>query len=126
MHTSINSTFPRTYYSADSADHHNAAIQLRRDSNDTDHKLTPKGTQATSPLSYSNSPLKSHPSSKKNLALHLLKFLMNNWNKVLHRLLLVYFAERHDCTTHRFWRKLKAEATPQRSTLTTTPSTHDQ
>lgn len=78
MHISINPTFPRIYCLADSVDHHNAATQLLRDSNDTDNKLTPKGTQATSPPSYSNGPLKSHPSSKKNLVLHLLKYLINN------------------------------------------------
>lgn len=88
---------------------------------------SPECTQATSPLSYSNGPLKSHPSSKENLALYLLEFLTNNWNKVLHRSLLAYFAQRCDCTTDRFWRKLKAEAAPHCSTLKTTmPNNHDR
>lgn len=87
---------------------------------------SPECAQATSPLSYHNGPLKSQPSSKEDLALYLLKFLTNNWNKVLHRLLWACFAERGDHTTGRFLRKLKAEAAPHCSTLKTTmPNNHD-
>lgn len=46
---------------------------------------SPECIQANSSLTYSNSPLKSHLDSKENLALCLLKFLTNNWNKVLNR-----------------------------------------
>lgn len=74
-------------------------------------------TKANSSLSHGNSPLKkSHPDSKENVDLHLLKFLKNNWNKVLHRWPLAYFAGKCDCTIDRFWRKLKTEATSHCST----------